>query len=97
MLPVVATPAVVVSRMIVYSWAMVAASLVLWPLAHTTVLYPTAAVVLGALFLREVYALRFRVRCGVAARPTRVFHASIQYLTLLFSAVAVDALLRQLF
>jgi protoheme IX farnesyltransferase len=76
---------------------MVGASLALWPIAHMTVFYPVAAVVLGALFLREAYALRARVRAGVAVRPTRVFHASIQYLTLLFAAVAVDALLERLF
>jgi heme o synthase len=94
MLPVVATPAFVAGRIVAYSWAMVVASLALWPIAHTTVLYPVAAVILGAMFLREAYALRTRVRSGVAARPTRVFHASIHYLTLLFVAVAVDALLQ---
>jgi protoheme IX farnesyltransferase len=97
MLPVVASPAFVAGRIVTYSWAMVAASLALWPIGHMTVFYPVAAVVLGALFLREAYALRARVRAGVAVRPTRVFHASIQYLTLLFAAVAVDALLERLF
>ncbi|MDX6227220.1 MAG: heme o synthase [Frankiales bacterium] len=97
MLPVVASPGFVAGRIVAYSWAMVAASLALWPIGHMTAFYPAAAVVLGALFLREAYALRSRVRAGVAVRPTRVFHASIQYLTLLFTAVAVDALLERLF
>jgi heme o synthase len=97
MLPVVATPGFVAGRIVAYSWAMVAASLLLWPIGHTTAFYPVSAGVLGAIFLREAYALRSRVRAGVAPRPTRVFHASIQYLTLLFTAVAVDALLSHFF
>jgi heme o synthase len=93
MLPVVATPAFVAGRMIAYTWIMVAVSIVLWPVAHTTLLYPSVAVVLGAVFLRETYALRSRIRTGAAPHPTRVFHWSINYLSLLFVAVAVDALL----
>jgi heme O synthase-like polyprenyltransferase len=34
------------------------------------------------------------VRAGLPARPTRVFHASISYLTVLFAAVALDALVQ---
>jgi protoheme IX farnesyltransferase len=94
MLPVVATAPFVVGRMIAYTWAMIAVSLLLWPVANTTLLYPVAALALGAVFLREAYALRSRVRAGVTPRPTRVFHASIHYLTLLFVAVAFDALIQ---
>jgi protoheme IX farnesyltransferase len=93
MLPVVATPSFVAGRMIAYTWVMVGVSLALWPVAHTTLVYPAVAVVLGAVFLRETYALRSRIRSGQAPHPTRVFHWSINYLTLLFVAVAVDALL----
>jgi heme o synthase len=93
MLPVVATPTFVANRMIVYSWLMVAASLALWPIAHTTLFYPSVAIVLGAVFLRETYALRSRIKAGAPPRPTRVFRWSINYLSLLFVAVAVDALL----
>jgi protoheme IX farnesyltransferase len=96
MLPVVATRDFVVGRMLAYSWAMVVTSLVLWPVAHTTALYPVAAAALGGLFLQQVYALRARVRAGTVAHPARVFHASITYLTLLFVAVALDALLQHL-
>jgi protoheme IX farnesyltransferase len=94
MLPVVATPRFVAGRIVAYTWVMVAASLALWPVAHTTALYPVAAGVLGVLFLRETYALRARVRADLPPRPTRVFHWSIHYLTLVFLAVAVDALLQ---
>ncbi|CAN5684081.1 heme o synthase [soil metagenome] len=93
MLPVVATPDFVAGRMIWYSWAMVAASVALWPLAHLSVLYAIAAALVGAWFLRETYLLRGRVRSGGPVRSARVFHASISYLTLLFLAVAGATLL----
>ena len=93
MLPVVASPSFVAGRMVAYTWVMVAVSLVLWPVGHTTLLYPSVATVLGAVFLRETYALRARIRDGLPPHPTRVFHWSINYLSLLFVAVAVDALL----
>jgi protoheme IX farnesyltransferase len=93
MLPVVATPIFVANRMIAYTWVMFAVSLALWPIAHTTLLYPSAALIVGILFLHETYALRSRIRDGIPPHPTRVFRWSINYLTILFVAVAVDALL----
>jgi heme o synthase len=96
MLPVVADPSVVLRRMLGHSWAMVAASLLLWPVAPMSFAYGLVALVLGAAFLREVYLLRARVRGGLAEtawRPMRLFHWSITYLTLLFVAVGVDPLL----
>jgi protoheme IX farnesyltransferase len=95
MLPVVATEAVVTDRIVWYSWAMVAASLALWPIASTTPLYPAAAVALGALFLREAHRLRSRTRLGEPASSMRLFHWSITYLSGLFAAVAGDALIQQ--
>ena len=92
MLPVVATPLAVARRIVAYSWVMVACSLLLWPLA-TTWIYGAAAIVLGACFLFEAHRLHRQVRGGGKARPMRLFHFSITYLTLLFVAVAVDALL----
>lgn len=94
MLPVVAAPAVVVRRIVGYSWAMVGASLAVWPLAHTGPIYPVAAVLLGAGFLREAYLLRAAVRAGEPGKPLRLFHASISYLALLFAAAALGGLLR---
>jgi protoheme IX farnesyltransferase len=95
MLPVVATEAKVANRIVAYSWAMVAASLALWPTANTTLLYPIAAVLLGAAFLRQAHALRARVRAGLPSSPMRLFHWSITYLSALFAAVAADALIDQ--
>ena len=95
MLPTVATERVVVGRIVAYSWAMVAASLLLWPVAGTGPVYPAVALLAGGWFLREAHALRSAVRRGGAARPMRLFHSSISYLTLLFLAVAVDAIVQQ--
>jgi heme o synthase len=101
MLPVVASPRVVAGKIVAYSWAMVAVSLLLVPVAHTTVVYAAAALVLGGGFLVEAYRLQARVRAldGLGApgagdaKPMRLFHGSITYLTLLFVAIAVDPLL----
>jgi protoheme IX farnesyltransferase len=91
MLPVVA-PAVSVTRQIVaYSWAMVAASLILIPF-HAGIVYDVAAPVLGGVFLLEAHRLHRRVRRGEPAKPLTLFHQSITYLTLLFVAVAVSQL-----
>jgi heme o synthase len=93
MLPVVAPEGVVAGRIIAYSWAMVGASVLLWPVARTTPFYPVAAAVLGAWFLREAYGLRSRLRRGQPGHSMRVFRASIHYLSALFCCVAVEALL----
>ncbi|WP_322759292.1 heme o synthase [Frankia sp. Cr2] len=91
MLPVVASPAVVTRRMLGYSYAMVAASLLLVPVAHTGWLYVVVAAVLGGWFLAEAHRLVWQVRHGREIQPMRLFHISITYLTLLFVAVAVAA------
>lgn len=91
MLPVVASPSSVTRSIIVYSWIMVATSLVLIPVAPMGWVYTVAAVVLGAVFLVEAYLLRRRAMSAREdPRPMRLFHWSITYLALLFVAVAVD-------
>ncbi|WP_322766840.1 heme o synthase [Frankia sp. Cr1] len=92
MLPVVASPAVVTRRMLGYSYAMVAVSLLLVPVAHTGWPYLVVAAVLGGWFLAEAHRLVWQVRRGGEIQPMRLFHISITYLTLLFVAVAVAAL-----
>ena len=93
MLPVVASPAAVTRKIVGYSWAMVAATLALAPDAGW--IYTAVAVGLGAWFLREAHRLHAQVVAAAADRPfpMRLFHLSIAYLTLLFAAVAVTALL----
>lgn len=94
MLPAVADSNAVASAIVWYSWAMVATSLLLTPVAGMTWLYTSAAALLGAAFLHEAYALRRRVRAGAPdARAMRLFHGSISYLSLLFLVVAIDPFL----
>ncbi len=93
MLPAVADGLAVARQIIWYSWAMVACSLLLIPVAPMSWLYSASALLLGVAFLREAYALRRRVREGVPAQAMRLFHGSISYLSLLFLAIAIDAFL----
>jgi heme o synthase len=94
MLPVVASDRVVARQITAYSWAMVAVSLLLWPVAGLNLGYGLGALVLGALFLREAYRLRARVRRGNDPAPMRLFHWSITYLSLLSVVVVLDVLVR---
>jgi protoheme IX farnesyltransferase len=95
MLPVVATAATVARKILVYSYAMVAATLLLAPYAGWA--YGICAAGLGGWFLVEAHRLRASLtsdsRPGGGPAPMRLFHLSIAYLTLLFAVVAVTALL----
>nr|WP_051712394.1 heme o synthase [Spirillospora albida] len=96
MLPVVATERRVVTESLVYTYATVACSLLLWPVAAMGPVYGAVATVLGLIFLAEGHRLLRDVRAGVTGvhlRPMRFFHLSNVYLALLFTAVAVDPLL----
>jgi protoheme IX farnesyltransferase len=93
MLPVVRTDAQVANSIIVYTWAMVATSLVLVPVAPMGWVYGIGATLLGAGFLWEAYLLKRRIAAGsgtVTATAMRLFHGSITYLALLFLLVALD-------
>ena len=97
MLPVVAPAPVVGRQIVLYTWATVATSLLLWPVAGTGVVYPAAASLLGAVFLLEAHRLWRRTRLTgspAGMDPMRLFHVSNLYLALLFVAVALDPLLR---
>lgn len=92
MLPVVASDVKVARQVVAYSWAMVAASVALWPVAGTGWTYGVVSLALGAAFLREAHGLLRRARAGLdgaALKPMRLFHGSISYLSLLFLAVAL--------
>lgn len=96
MLPVVKPAAEVGRQIVVYSWVMVAVSLLLWPVADTSLVYPVAAAFLGAVFLVEAHRMWARATASDALseiNPMRLFHASNLYLSLLFVAVALDPLL----
>jgi protoheme IX farnesyltransferase len=93
MLPVVATPVAVARRIVVYSYLMVATSLLLVPVGHTGVLYAAVAGGSGIWFIAEAHGLLHRVQVDKPAKTMRLFHMSITYLTLLFLAVALDQLI----
>jgi len=98
MLPVVANDDAVARQVLLYTWAVVATSLVLVPVAGMGWLYLVAAVGSGAVFLLEAHRLLQRAvvpgnTSMAALKPMRLFHFSISYLTILFLAVALDPLL----
>jgi protoheme IX farnesyltransferase len=90
MLPVVRGEAETARQIVLYTIALVAVSLLLFPAAGMGWIYLAAAVVLGALFVWRALILRADAANGRAA--IGLFRYSISYLTLLFAAVAVDAL-----
>ncbi|MFN8050065.1 MAG: heme o synthase [Acidimicrobiales bacterium] len=91
MLPSVAEHAVVARKILAYTVVVVALSLVFAPVAHLGAIYLAAAIVLGAMFLW----LAVRVwRTESSALALKLFTYSITYVTLLFGAMAVDALVR---
>jgi protoheme IX farnesyltransferase len=91
MLPVVATARRVNLEIVLFAWLTVAASLAALPFGLGPI-YGVTAVAVGALFIREAHALVGRSRRGEAVKPMRLFHWSTTYLTLVFVAVALDAL-----
>jgi protoheme IX farnesyltransferase len=98
MLPVVAHDAAVARQVVVYSWATVAMSLTLVPIASMGWIYLVVAVLAGGVFLVEAHKLLARARAVenltvASLKPMRLFHYSISYLTILFLAVAIDPLL----
>jgi protoheme IX farnesyltransferase len=93
MLAVVRDAPVVGLQVILYAWATVAASLLLVPVAPMGLLYTVVALGSGGWFIYESHKLYQRALRGLDAKPMRVFHSSISYLTLLFVAVGIDPLL----
>jgi protoheme IX farnesyltransferase len=96
MLPVVAAERVVTRQIVVYTWATVACSLLLWPVASTGLVYPVVAAVAGLVIIGQAHQLKARADRGVTGallKPMQLFHGTNLYLTVLFVAVAVDALI----
>ena len=90
--------AALTGQVVRYSWATVAMSLALVPIASMGWIYLVAAVVSGGVFLLEAHRLLARAEAVenvtvASLKPMRLFHYSISYLTILFLAVAVDPLL----
>jgi protoheme IX farnesyltransferase len=91
MLPVVASAAKVSRQILIYSWVMVAWTLLLVP--ATGWLYAVFAVLLGGWFVIAAHRLNRGVRNGEQTNPMKLFHLSNTYLMLVFVALAVDSAL----
>jgi heme o synthase len=94
MLPVVADRKKVASQIAIYSWIMVATTFVLPLVSDLSIVYLIGAVVLNAVFMREVYALKNRAQSDdLEINPMKLFHWSITWLALLFFLIGLDPLL----
>lgn len=91
MLPVVATAERVAKQIVIYSWVMVAWTLLLIPV--TGWLYLGFALVAGGWFLSAAHRLHAAARRDEPGNPMKLFHLSNSYLTLVFVALAVDSAL----
>jgi protoheme IX farnesyltransferase len=93
MLPVVRGIAETSRQIALYTILLVAISLVFAVVAQMGLVYLAAAVVLGAIFLWRAFRLWREGSAPEAstAQAIRLYRYSISYLTLLFVAVAVDA------
>ena len=92
MLPVVRGIPETTRQIGLYTLLMVAISLVLWPVAQMGIVYLSAAVGLGAVFIWQAYRLWRRGASEEASTrgAIQLYRYSISYLSLLFLAVAVD-------
>jgi protoheme IX farnesyltransferase len=94
MLPVVADREKVASQIAIYSWIMVATTLVLPLVSELSIVYVLGAIILNLIFMREVYALRNRAKSDdLDINPMKLFHWSITWLALLFFLIGLDPLL----
>ena len=77
--------------MLIYTVIMVAASMLMLPVAELGWIYGVGAAVLGGLFILGTLALS---RDPDPQKAMRLFGYSISYVTLLFAVMTVDVLLR---
>lgn len=94
MLPVVAQQKVVGKQIILYTWAYLASTVLLIPIASMGWFYTVVAVGSGTWFAWEAHRLYRQASSGEIENPMRLFHGSISHLTLIFVAVAIDPLLQ---
>jgi len=93
MLPVVRGTAETTRQILLYTILLVAISMIFFAVARMGLIYLVAAIVLGAVFLWQAAKLNRTVTVeGTTAGAIRLYKFSISYLTILFAAVAIDAL-----
>ncbi|PYH01679.1 protoheme IX farnesyltransferase [Arthrobacter stackebrandtii] len=92
MLGAVAGSRTVAVQVVLYTWAMVACSLLMIPLGGAGIVYTVVAAGAGAWFLYEAHVLYNNSKKDLVTKKNamKVFHASITYLTLVFLSLAVD-------
>ncbi|WP_442213513.1 heme o synthase [Specibacter sp. RAF43] len=92
MLGAVAGSRTVAVQVVLYTWAMVACSLLMVPLGGAGVVYTVTAVAAGAWFLFEAHTLYNNSTKDLVTKKNamKVFHVSITYLTLVFLSLAID-------
>jgi protoheme IX farnesyltransferase len=91
MMPSVATMKQTVRQMFIYTVLLSATTLILGPVANLGLTYMISAVVLGLGFIASTIDLG---RNPSANRAMRVFGFSITYVTVLFTAMAVDVFIK---
>lgn len=92
MLPVVVPFEKVSRQILLYSVALVATSFVFGVVAHSGWIYWAAATIAGVLYIAD--ALRLRRDEGTPKSAMRLFGYSITYVTVVFTAMAVDVVVR---
>jgi len=92
MLPVVRSLRRVGLESVIYAALTLVASVALWPFGMSWI-YGVPAIVLGSIFLKQAWDLYAQARRGEELRPMKMFHWSTTYLTLLFVAIAIDAVI----
>ena len=91
MLPVIEGTKVTGYRMVLYAFQVWAASLIFVPVADMGVVYLITAIVMGAIF--TLFAFQVMIN-PTKKSAMRLFGFSISYITILFSLMAVDQLVR---
>jgi protoheme IX farnesyltransferase len=93
MLTVVRGRVTVGLQIVLYAWATFAATLLLVPIGNMGWVYSAVALVSGVWFVVESHLLYSRALRHEDPKPMRLFHFSNGYLSLIFLAIAIDALL----
>jgi len=97
MLPVVRGTKTVVQQILIYAWAVAAASLLLIPVAGMGPTYTITAIVVSTCFIVASYRMYKEGMVGELQAPMKLFHFSNLHLTALFLAIALDPLVQNLF
>ena len=91
MMPVVKPPLEVTRQILWYTWATVITSLLLVP--ATSWIYAVAATLCGLWFIFMATKLHLGVKNGTPVKPMQLFFLSNNYLSVLFVALSIDAVL----